>query len=368
MAIDESVASQFKQLLMQMSKGVGSAVGDLGKLSLATLIMEQNLKDKDKVLNGAGEVSVNKLYKYAGNEEVMHMTVADADLKDYLKHVNNQNVSYALVNCKEDNSHKIVYLGKNSEKMKNALTMFMAERKVKTEIPFSLFMEQSNKHLTVINDISGVDLELFREYAKKEGLIYALSNRNRVVFNEADKDKAAAALDAVGSVLESSHGELIRKQIELRLEGRTAVNIAASQAEKELYIVSSINHSNYVKVTPDDFTYYKSNKAVTSLNREEPDFTKAIHKSVDGILEPVVLTKEEFESKNRSHHITAKTYPLPVDLSSIEIKKTGYSKKFTTHDVVKNPKSLDAVIDNAIKKKAAMTNTKPEPSRKRYQK
>ena len=140
MAIDESVASQFKQLLMQMSKGVGSAVGDLGKLSLATLIMEQNLKDKDKVLNGAGEVSVNKLYKYAGNEEVMHMTVADADLKDYLKHVNNQNVSYALVNCKEDNSHKIVYLGKNSEKMKNALTMFMAERKVKTEIPFSLFI------------------------------------------------------------------------------------------------------------------------------------------------------------------------------------------------------------------------------------
>ena len=356
MAIDESVASQFKQLLLQMSKGVGSAFSDIGKLSFATLIMEQKLLDKDKVLNGAGEINIKKLYQFSGNEEILQMTVADADLSDFLKHVKNQNVSYALINCKADNSHKIVYLGKNSDKIKSALTMFMAERKIKTEIPFSLFMQQSNKKLTVINDISGVDLELFRFYAKKEGLIYALTNKSRIVFNETDKEKAINALNAVGAALESSHGELIRKQIELRLEGRTAVNIAMSQAEKELYIVSSINPSNYIKVTPDDFTYYKNNKALNSLNREEPDFTKSIHKSVDGILEPVVLTKDEFESKNKSHFITLKTYPLPVDLSMIEIKKTDYYNKFKTQNITKKSKNLDTVIENAIKKKAKMKN------------
>ena len=368
MAIDEAVANEFKQLLKQAAGRMGSTVSDIGKLSLAVLIGEKKLLDRDKVLNGAGKVNVNTLYKYAGNEQIMHITIADADLKDYMKHLKDQNISYALINCKKDNAHRLVYLEKNSDKVKNATTMFMAERKVKTEIPFTLFMEQANKNLTVIDNLKGVDLELFREYAKKEGLIYALSNRDRIVFNEADKGKAVNALNAVGSVLDSSHGALIRKQIELRLAGRTAVNIAMEQAEKELFIVSSVNHGNYVKVTADDFTMYKSNRAVTSLNREEPDFTKTLHRCVDGILEPVVLTKDEFESKNKSAVITSKTYPLPVDLSKLEIKETNYSKNFNFNNVQRNPKNLDYVIDNAKKKREAMTNTKPEPSRKGYTK
>lgn len=366
--IDEAVGSQAKQLFMEALKKGSAAIGDIGKLAIAVLLEEQNLKDKDKVLHGHGQVSVKKLYQFAGEEPVVHITVADADLQDFKKHLDKQDVAYALINCKNDNSHKVVYLENKSEHVKDAVTLFMAERRIKPELPMPLFLANSNKQLTVIDNVSAVDLELFREYAKKEGLVYALSSNNRIVFNESDKLKAAAVLNGVGSVLESTHGERIRKQIELRLEGRTAVNLAADQAEKELYIVSSINPSSYVKVTPDDFTYYKNNKAVSSINREEPDFTKRLHTSVEGILEPVVLTKDEFESKNKSRIITSKTYPLPVDLSQIEVKESKYTQKFRTENIVRKAQGLDLVIENALKKREAHTQAKPRTPKKEFSK
>lgn len=310
---DDIAREVLKLLFEQILKASGlaadvipKALQGLGDFSSTTMsgLLDELKKDRDlqKLLGLEGEISMTEMTDivHRFGERSQAIQIGDADAADYEGLLKEQGVPYAKMDRKDDNCKTFVFLTKDLEKVENATRILQARRGQVTELnPKLYFNGLSPDQVHVVEGLSAVETELFRHYAREEGLLYTLIPKREgdiMVCNVSDAQKARRALLYTGWALTGANGARVREQVEYRLAGRSAMNISAEEGERELCIVSKTNSGHYVKITADDFELYKNDKKVSSVPRSDPDFYAKCIATCESLSHPVVMTAAQFQA------------------------------------------------------------------------
>lgn len=336
MNIQEDVVRNLRNLSKELSTML---LGKTDELTSKLLLLIYNNIQKDKTLNSSGEKAIGEmLAAVQKGEKLKNIVVPDEDVESLKPFLNKCGALYAIVDMKKDDAKMVIFLEKHSEKIQDALTLLSADRGLVNEVAPELFLKNTTDKEIGIASLDKTELELFRHHAKASGLVFGatvIDDKVKLLYTLEDKDKFYNILAKVSWDLTGEKGPLIRQQIEYRLKGRKEVNIAIEQAEKEYYIVSGNSPKNYVKITSQDYSYYKNNKEVTTISRTEPDCREAVFTKVQSLSEPVVLTKEEFEmdDKERQALIDSKTNVYPLGYSAFDEIEKKYKENDKTIDI-----------------------------------
>lgn len=379
--VNEQVFNQTKDISLKMAKIASRTTSDIAKILLALLIEKAEKEKMEKLLDSSGEIPLKKLYEAVnkGESNLMNIKIPDEDIQQMKDLMQKNGVLYAITDLKNDNAKMVLYLDRDSEHMRDAITMFQAQKGLINEINPQLFVQNySKENIAVMEHLSPVDLELFRHYSKQNNILYTVlpdGDDYKIAYPSEEKGKVQDALEKVSVDLTGEQGPLVRQQLEYRIKGRQQVNIAIEDAEKEYYIVNSKSPKNFVHLTANGYDYYKNNKAIVSMNRSNPDFMKGAYAAVEGLGEPIVLSADEFRlpDKDRWEILNARTSVYPVDYSIDVDKIRGasigspelshmteareYSTKFAEKDIaVREQRSLAAQIEKAKEKAFEFNN------------
>lgn len=312
MAGTEDIAREVADILFDQSvKAAGTAVdvvprvaqgiGNVTKVTLAQVIDEiRKNRDLKKLMGMEGEISSAEMSEILRkfSEKSSSVLVGDMDANDYDALLKDQGVLYAKIDRQDDDCKMYIFLNKDLEKVESATRILQARRGQVTELNAKLYFNSlSPDQCHVVEGLSPVEMELFRHYAREQGLLFTSIPRKEgdmVVCNVKDEKKARKALLYTGWALTGANGAKIREQVERRLAGRTAINIAAEEGDRELYIVSQRNPGQYIHISSEDFEVYKRSKQVSTTSRSDPDFYAKCVSACEGLAHPVVMSGEQF--------------------------------------------------------------------------
>ena len=308
----DDIAEKIAETLFEQSARLGgTAVGVISDLfkgassasseALSHFIDEIKKNKALKEMMGLeGEVSVHELNEIVRKfaEKSSSVLVGDADAADYEKLLREQGVLFAKADRVDDDVKMFIFLNRDLEKVEKATTILSAMRGQVTELnPNLYFNSLSPDKVHIVQGLNAEETELFRHFAREQGLLFTVVARKddyMLVCNEADKQKARKALLYAGWALSGPNGARVKEQVQYRLSGRSAIQIAAEEGERELYIVSGKRPDTYVQITSEDFKVYKHNKQVATTSRKDPDFYARCMAVCDALPQPVVLSQEEF--------------------------------------------------------------------------
>lgn len=274
-------------------------------------------KNKDnetlkKLIDGSGEISLGQM------DELMELCnirpgtikIFDKDVDRFEQMLNRDGVLYAKVDIKEDNCKMYVYIDNEIEKVRKAASVIYAETGLVTELPADVFMEAGNpSQVKEIAGLDNVELELFRYYASKKNILFTVipgNNNNTIVVNTSGDEKYTSiqksnavqrTMTEVGWALTGANGARVREQIEYRLAGRTKMLQSIDDAQKELFIVSKNNPSEFVHISYDEFEQYKAGKVINKFEKREnniEEYRDECMKACESISLPVILSAEEY--------------------------------------------------------------------------
>jgi len=315
MATTEDIAEKVSDLLLeQTAKGgafvttaVPPAVSGIMQATSSTIrhLREQVKNDRDlrRLMGLEGEVSEQEMSEAIRRLGLASSTihVADGEAKELAQLLQERKVLFAKVDKTDDNCKLFVFLTKDAEKVKEAVELMQARRGLVTELnPDLFFNSMQPERVLETAGLDDVELELFRHYARKEGLVFTVlpsfDGKHNVYFESGEQEKARKVLLNVGWMLSGHRRDLTRQQLEHRIQGRHTIQRSLEDVERELYVVSAANPASYVHITADDFTQYKNGQSVNRLSRERRDFAERCMASCDGLERPVVLAPDEFRT------------------------------------------------------------------------
>jgi len=313
----DDVAEKIGDVLLNESVKAGAAISDTMPLianSLASAtkhtidrLRTQIREDRDmrRLLGLEGEVSeaeMNEAIRKLGQRSST-VSVSDADAKEFAQLLEERKVLFARLDKTDDNCKLFVFLNRDIEKVHDAVQLMQARRGLVTELNPQLFF--NSLHPEKVKEIEGIDrveLEIFRHFARKEGLVFtAMLNRDGKfsIYHETDdksQSKANLIMTQMSWMLSGPMREQIRQQIENRIAGRNTLEASLDDPQKELFVVSKTDPTSFIHITENDFTQYKKGEKISSLPRSREDFPEKCMAYCDGLERPVVLAPDDFRS------------------------------------------------------------------------
>ncbi len=263
----------------------------------------KNDKDLRRLMSLEGEVSEEELNEAIRKLGLVSSTVhvADADAKEFADLLNERKVLFARLDKTDDNCKLFVFLTRDAEKVQEAAQLLQARRGIVTELNPDLFFNGMRpESVKEVAGLDSVELELFRHYARKQALVFTVmpsqDGKNDIYFESRDEKKANRVLLDIGWMLSGSQRDLVRKQLEDRINGRNAIREAVDDPQKELYIVSAVNPAAYIWINEKNFSQYKNGKEISKTPRDRDDFAERCMAYCDGLEHPVVLAPDDFRS------------------------------------------------------------------------
>lgn len=324
MAYTEDIPEKVADLLLdQTPRAAGAAltVGEQAAHGIGAMTesavnqLLKNRKEKNRIeqlrkLKGEITIpSMNELIYHLGMKS--HTTrVANSDVKDFDELLRKQQIVFAKMSCKSDNTMMYVYLDRDQKEVDAAITALYAHRGQVQELqPDLYFSNMAPDDVRTINGLDAVELALFRHYARQQNLLFTVLNRgekNLVVYDQKDRAKANKALGYMSWDLTGANGAKYRKQVEYHLEGHNKIHMCIEEAERELYIVSRHNPSNFIRLTSADYTLYKDGQPVATYDRAlTPDFETKVMAACEGLRNPMVLDVDDFTEGMTFDDLTA---------------------------------------------------------------
>lgn len=303
---------------VQAAPKVAQGVGAFGAITIGQVIQEIQKNNALKQLMGLeGEVSVPEMSEIVRkfSQRSSTLMVGDSDVKDFEALLKEQGVLYAKVDRQDDNCKMYIFLNRDNDKVLKASKILQANRGVVSELnPDLYFNSLSPEKVQVLQGITPAEMELFRHYARQEGILFSAVARKddyMVLCNAEDEQKTRRALLYTGWALTGANGERVREQIEHRIAGRTAIQISAEEGDRELYVVSSANPGNYLWISAEGLAQHKQGKEISRISRHDPDFQAKCMALSDNMAHPVVLSAAQFRSGLTPKDLeTAKTIDL----------------------------------------------------------
>lgn len=310
------------------------------------------LINKQKELGEPTDATAQMLAREKKGETIHSMLVADEDAAELVAYFKEKKILFSAIESPNDDTKVFMYMSGDSEKVADIVSLWQAERGLVSEITPKLFLDNFAKEgVGTLSGLDRVDLELFRRYAKENGLIYAATeaeekDRYVVIYDPKDKAVAEKTMGAVAWAFSGEAGALLREQMVIFMRNRQQLNRAFLEAEKEYYIVSGKNPEHYIHLTANDFTYYKNTKEVKNAERNREDFLDSGMRVVDGMAQPVLLTREEFEvykSENElDKELIAKTVAEKAGvLPGVDAVKEAQDKQMRKLSLIQEKMALD---------------------------
>lgn len=301
-------------------------VGVLTKNGFKQLLSEQKAAEElRKIDNLTGEISYLQMNEFTQRLGMRSSAtrVAMADAKEYEELLQRNNVLYAKADVKDDNCKVFFFLTRDQQKVNNINESLDAKRGLLTEVaPDLYFRDVAPKDVRIVQGVDPVEMELFRHYARAEGFLFtAIKKQDKytVAFGAEDERKARKAMLHVGWDLTGQGGARCREQVEYRLKGRSALQISAMEAQRELYVVSQRNPDKHICISSEDCAMYKKGKRVDSVARSSPDFYTKCLQMVDS-LDGAVLVAPGMFHPDMTREELAEYHPLdlhPADYDTL---------------------------------------------------
>lgn len=269
--------------------------GDFAKEMLVTLINENKKKAIDNNVVSKMLARANK------GEGLNNMLVAEEEVDSLKKYFEKQPMPFIVLDNNTDDSKIFLYMSGDSQKAINAVTLWQADKGLISEINPNLFIDDySADEIGTVSGLNDVDLFLFRQYAIENNLVFSsieIENKeNLLLYKPSERKNVERVLGAtIWATTYGDEGALIRKQISYKLQNRQAINISLLDAQREFYIVNGEVPENYIHVTANDFAYYKNSKEILRIDRSSAGFMDKAWRTIDGLSQPTLLNKEEFE-------------------------------------------------------------------------
>ena len=356
--VEEAVFNKLKDMLM---RPFGVSVEELQTFLLKVLEkMDKKFDDTPitNLLNGAKK-----------GDYLKTIVVPDEEHDEFIEILKKTNIkNYVAADLTNDDAKMIIFAESDTQEVKKAIDVLKAERGLVSEIDIDSFLlAAKDTDIATAYNIDEAELECIRYHSREINFPYALTeteNGPAIIFKEEDKEKVSEVLDKTAFNLSGEQGPLVRQQIEYKIKGRKEVNIALSDAEREFSIIDRKNPNNYLVATADDFVYYKNNKELNRISRKEPGAMEATYQKLEGLTEPVILTKNEFELNpdERQKVLESKTNVYPTGYSALDpsievlnqeehIKEVkAYAGKFAiAHIENDKDNSLDNILANIEK-------------------
>lgn len=316
----EEIALKIAQILLEQGAralSFGTDVGltlyemgkkDVGGAAIALAAkMRERLSNEElrSIVERGGELSTPEMQNVVNKLGLKTFTVevANEDAKDYEDLLRENRVLYAKFDRKDDDTIAFVYLAEDNSVIEKATQVLQAKRGMVTEVAADMYFNNlAPEKVKLYEGLDRVELELFRHYANSLGIVYTVlpqqnaQNGFTLAYGADQHAKVKRAMLRVGWPLTGPNGALVRKQIEYRIEGRSAINLAADTAGKELFVINKERPDEFVHITADDFSVYKNSKKIKSVTRVDAreDFSVHCCAACDAVRNAVVLTAEEY--------------------------------------------------------------------------
>lgn len=317
MAGSDDIAEKVADLLLEEGSRLGAHVTEqvpilVGGVSNATGkafkklfkdaqhgISNKKLQELEQAGTRLNMPQFEAMAKKLGQEKQV-INIADSDANDLEDFIRKEKMVYVRMQVNEDDYNTFVFFSKDADKVKHARELMETRRGAVTELPANMFMEAlSPDKVTVLSNVSEADTELFRHFAKEHGLMFTVlkakeHDEARIVYRSQDAEKARQVLLSVGWALTSADGARIREQVQFMREGRSAIDIAGEEGQRELYVVSNSSPGHYIHIAGDGFELYKAGKKVMSVGRDEANFVDRCKQACLAIPSAVVLQEDEY--------------------------------------------------------------------------
>ena len=322
-----------------MEKGAGALVGKMQGLAAQ--------KEKQRLMESYGVTKEFQKYMANGGQMQSFM-VHKKDYVDFAQEMKKRDVPFLTSEVLGDDCYNVMYRASDKDKVELAIKAFEASRSIETEMTADRFCEKyAGRGIYSIEGIDLVELELIRHYAAQSNFQYAVEaiddgSKCKILFS--DKAKMDSILKKAAWQLTGERGPLAKQQIEYRIAGRESSNriLTQQEAEKEFYIVSKTEPSNYIHITANDLELYKDNMVVTTVAHDDAAFYDKAVRALCGMDEPVILAEDEWMSKQRCEIIEARQEVIPTGASAADkVAEEIKLKDYRAWEVLDNKLSLD---------------------------
>ena len=247
------------------------------------------------------DVTAKMLERVENGETINNMLVAEEEVLELGSYFKNKGILYNVIESPGDDTKVFMYMSGDAEKAKDVIALWQAEKGLISELKPTLFLE--NFALDGVGTLSGLDradLELFRDYAKKNNLVFtsmSTDDPEKYLIAYDPKDSAAVkkTMASVVWAFSGEDGARYKEQTVVYLKNRQKINRSLSEGEKEFYIVNGKSPEQYVFLTANDLTYYKNSKEILNVSRSSSDFLDRSLRVINGMAQPVILSRDEFE-------------------------------------------------------------------------
>ena len=291
------------------------------------------LINKQKQTGEPIDDTAKMLKRVEKGESINTMSVADEDAVELSKYFQEKGILFKVIDNLNDDTKFFMYMSDDAQKVVNIITLWQAEKGLISEMNPELFLNNCvQEGVGTLSGLDNADLEIFRNFAKEKGLIFASTaaeapDRYIVIYNPKDTATVKKVMDSALWAFSGTEGNFLREQMTLFLKNKKEVNRSLLEPEKEFYIVDGKSPDNYVYLTANDFTYYKNSKEILNVSRNSVDFIERGLRVFDSMFQPVVLTREEFELFNKEGELDKATIKKVVVEKAKDIPSTDDLKE-----------------------------------------
>lgn len=287
--------------------------------------------NKQKEKGEPTDVTARMLARVEKGETINNMLVAEEEVAELSKYFEEKEILFNVIETPNDDTKVFMYMSGDSKKALDVIALWQAEKGLVSELNPDLFLENFAKDgVGTLSGLDRADLEVFRSYAKGNNLVFTSTptdepDKYLIVYDPKDTDVVKKTMAATIWAFSGEEGARYKEQMVVFLKNRQKINRSLIEGEKEFYIVNGKSIDNYVCLTANELTYYKNSKEIMSVSRGSSDFADRALRVVNGMAQPVMLSKEEFELVNSEGErdqqavesaVVEKVKPVP-DLGSL---------------------------------------------------
>lgn len=239
---------------------------------------------------------------------------------DFARKLREHSVPHAVL--QDTTTGLILVLTNEQDREKvNALKneLYVEQRRVSRLTADELKRINAGRYMHKVANMSDVEVALFQEQARKYNFVMASekdkAGRNTLYYAEADAEKAAKAFAGVSMALCGITGRRTGERLQKDLKQMEGITSALQDPSNEFYVVSAVRRPNgeiaggeYIHFNAEGFTHYRNDeygqeRIVRDEHRGDDRYSTSAYNQVMGIVKPVLLTKQQFDSPDRDQYI-----------------------------------------------------------------
>lgn len=312
------------------------------------ILLEIAAQNRDNAL-------VNELLEHSKLGGNIDLTICRSfAVKDFDEKLTQHNIPHAIIYNKVTNSMAVMTRDIDREAVLAARNELFVEQKRLSRLSLKEFTKiNSGKNIEIIRDRDADEAKLFQQTAKKYGLSNVAFQKNSanpnkidIYYTSAEREKAQAIWRKVALSTVGLSGERTTARISREIEFQNDQIKDAQDYEKDFYVVSKSNHDEYIHFNKDGFQYFKNGVLTRDEQRSSDNFATVARSYLSGIVNPVSLSKKEFEVPTSERDAKIDRMIIPTDLS--EFNKHRLELEQSARELIDRKISIDATNKTSI--------------------